>query len=250
MATAWGISDSSLFSCFHATFLRAWPAKLQLILRAAMRQFGFIFAMESSRNHPGTASVPPHEIFLSSHRDAKRHPVFVRRRTQRGSGGVTEDQVCVSCLRFAGRFVSSHWHCVRRPSSYLFLQLRHGLTTAQGDTPGPITPAIMPSIITPIATIATLSGCRAGIVARRKCRPVALPAPTRATWKAAPRWLHLAASARPASPQRRAPIASAVVAPGSGRSSARHAGSVGSRKCRRAVLPTPTQASHRMQASQ
>ena len=36
--------------------------------------------------------------------------------------------------------------------------------------------------------------------------------------------------------------------PGSGRSSARHAGSVASRKCRRAVLPTPTQASHRMQA--
>ena len=39
---------------------------------------------------------------------------------------------------------------------------------AQGDTPGPITPAIMPSIITPIATIAMLSGCRAGIVASQQ----------------------------------------------------------------------------------
>ena len=41
-----GISDSSRFSCFHATSLRGRPAKLQLILAAAMRQFSFIFAIE------------------------------------------------------------------------------------------------------------------------------------------------------------------------------------------------------------
>jgi len=48
-----------------------------------MRQFGFIFAIESSRNHPEIVSAAPHEIFLSSHRDAKRRPAFVRGRTQR-----------------------------------------------------------------------------------------------------------------------------------------------------------------------
>src|SRR5438445_13806138 len=104
---AWGISDSSPFSGFSATSLRGRPAKLQLILAAAIRQFSFIFAIESSRNHPGIVSAPPHEIFLSSHRDAKRRPrSFVDER--KGEAGVAiEDLVCVSCLRFAGRFVSS-----------------------------------------------------------------------------------------------------------------------------------------------
>jgi len=39
-----------------------------------MRQNRFIFAIESSRNHPEIDSAAPHEIFLSSHRDAKRRP--------------------------------------------------------------------------------------------------------------------------------------------------------------------------------
>ena len=109
--------------------------------------------------------------------NAKRRPCsFVgERKGEVGCGGVTEDQVCVSCLRFAGRFVSSRWHCVRCPSSHSSLQLRHGLNMAQGDTPAPIMPAIMPSVITPIATIAMQPGCRAGSAARanagrRLCR--------------------------------------------------------------------------------
>ena len=163
--------------------------------------------------------------------------MFVRRRTQVGA---TEDQVCVSCLHFAGRFVSLHWHCVRRPSSSLSLRLRRGLTTAQGDTPGPITPAIMPSIITHIATIAMQP---AGIAARRRCRPAALPAPIRASWKAAPRWLRPAPSVRPPSSPRRTPVVA-----GSGTPRGHRAGSVALRKCRRAVLPMRTPASQRIQA--
>ena len=96
--------------------------------------------MKSSSRHTAKRKRPPRS--------------FVDERTM-GNWGATEDQVCFSCLRFAGRSVSSRWHCVRLPSSYPSLQLRHGLTMAQGGTPAPITPAIMRGIITHIAIIGT-----------------------------------------------------------------------------------------------
>ena len=152
----------------------------QLILAAAMRQNRFFFVIKSPRNDPGIVSASPHEIFLSSHRQTQKAAAFVCRRTQRGTGGATEDQVCVRCLRFAGRFVSSHWHCVRLPSLYPSRRLQHDLTTAQGDTLAPITPAIMQSGTTPITIIGTRNVCRAGSAASRGCRPAALPTRTQA----------------------------------------------------------------------
>ena len=75
------------------------------------------------------------------------------------------------------------WHCVRLPSSYPPLRLRHGLITAQGGMPAAITPAIMHGI-TPIIVIIIVTGIwrgsRAGSAAWRRCRRAALPIPKQA----------------------------------------------------------------------
>src|SRR4030095_6241851 len=60
-----------------------WPAgKIAVNSRGCNTANRSIFAIEYSRNHPGIVSVSPHEIFVWSHRNAKRRPrSFVRERT-------------------------------------------------------------------------------------------------------------------------------------------------------------------------
>jgi hypothetical protein len=68
-------------------------------------------------------------------------------------------------LRFAGRFVSSRWLCVRwRSPSYQSLRLPHGLIMALGGT----LMRISPDDIWPIAITGTLRAGRVGKPAWRK----------------------------------------------------------------------------------
>ena len=149
---------------------------------AAMRQDRLFFVTKSSRNDPENVSAAPHKIFLSSQPETQNAAAFVRRRAQRGIGGAAEDQVCVSCLRRAGRFVSSRWHCVQLPSSFSSLPLQRGPTMAQGGMPGPITPAITPSGITPIVICDTPPASRTGTAALPECRRAGLRTATPASY--------------------------------------------------------------------
>src|SRR5437588_358020 len=74
-------------------------------------------------------------------------------------GGLKEDRVWFSWLRFAGRLL--RWHCVRRQSPYLPLRLQQGLTTAQRGTSMHVTPNIMPDGTTVTAIIAIIGIVRA-----------------------------------------------------------------------------------------
>jgi len=74
-------------------------------------------------------------------------------------------------MRFAGRFMSLRWYCVRRHSSLQPLRLQQGLITAQGGTLMRVTRAITPGGTTVIVIIGTSRARRAGMPAWRKCRP-------------------------------------------------------------------------------
>jgi hypothetical protein len=93
-----------------------------------------------------TPKLFPHCRMKSSSRHSEKFKpgaAFVIAPTRRDWGCVIEDKLWFSCLRSAGRFVSSRWLCVRRPSPYPLVPLPHGLTMAQGGMPALIMPDTM-----------------------------------------------------------------------------------------------------------
>src|SRR6185437_8034658 len=125
------------------------------------------FVKESSQNCPETVSALPHRVLLSPYRQSHTNDgcrLSARLRAKAvmadGNGGcITEDKVCFSWLRSAGRSVGSlpvswRWHCVRRQSSPRSPRHRQGLTTASDVTltygTSAITPATTTRIVTPV----------------------------------------------------------------------------------------------------